>query len=375
MMVKKIEGEGSRSRAEAMTPQFVSFRRAMRLRVRKVPGSNELSTISRDRLSPRVRRFALLDHRQLSGLLVLGGFLAVLAAASQPLLAAPNGNLLARLEAIETQHGALCPLSAGHRSLSEAVRGFNPQIATPGAARDAASTVEALNRYVVQELGVRPSNDLKDPCNLLPSAVLDRRHGYCVGLAAIYLVLAERLGLPVVAVATPSHIFLRYDDGTTRINIEPLRGGINVPDEQYVRDEKISEKLIRKGVFMRALSADQFLAQFYNNLGVVYSRRGEYGRASGAYDYARRLDPRLPAAWYNRGNDLLLQSQFRRAIPFFKKSLRLYPTDVWALNNRGLAYKAEGKLKKARRDFEAALKVDPGFAQAKGNLEGLGATR
>ena len=61
-----------------------------------------------------------------------------------------------------------------------------------------------------------------------------------------------------------------------------------------------------------------------------------------------------------------------RAVRFFSKSLRLYPTDVWALNNRGLAYQGERKVKKARRDFEDALRIEPGFETARRNLEGGG---
>jgi tetratricopeptide (TPR) repeat protein len=55
----------------------------------------------------------------------------------------------------------------------------------------------------------------------------------------------------------------------------------------------------------------------------------------------------------------------------FSKSLRLYPTDVWALNNRGLAYLRLGKREKARRDFEEALRILPGFETARRNLKGI----
>ncbi|HEV8700469.1 MAG TPA: hypothetical protein VGV60_04260 [Candidatus Polarisedimenticolia bacterium] len=58
-------------------------------------------------------------------------------------------------------------------------------------------------------------------------------------------------------------------------------------------------------------------------------------------------------------------------IRFFSKSLRLYPGDVWALNNRGPAYLKLGKRVKARRDFEAALGTDPQFLPARRNLESL----
>ncbi len=86
---------------------------------------------------------------------------------------------------------------------------------------------------------------------------------------------------------------------------------------------------------------------------------------------AIELDSRFPTPLYNSGNDLLLQGEFRRAVRLFSKALRLHPTDVWALNNRGLAYSMLGKREKARREFEAALDIDPGFEPAKGNLESL----
>ena len=55
----------------------------------------------------------------------------------------------------------------------------------------------------------------------------------------------------------------------------------------------------------------------------------------------------------------------------FSRSLHRYSTDVWALNNRGLAYMKMKKPEKARRDLEAALRIDPAFEQAKRNLEGF----
>jgi len=58
-------------------------------------------------------------------------------------------------------------------------------------------------------------------------------------------------------------------------------------------------------------------------------------------------------------------------VRLFSKSLRLCPTDVWALNNRGLAYLKLEKREKAQRDFKEALRIDPGFEQAKRNLEAL----
>jgi len=234
--------------------------------------------------------------------------------------------------------------------------------------------VSALNCFVFTRLAIRATQDLKDPDNLLPSRVLERRQGYCVGIAAIYLALAEGVRWPIHAVATPSHVFLRYDDGTTRINIETMDSGASIPDEQYIREQRIPEASIQRGVFMRNLTTDEFLAQVHNNLGVVCSERKEFERAAREYGEALKLDHSLPAAWYNYGTDLLRQGDQRRAARYFSKSLRLYSTDVWALNNRGLAWLKAGKKDKARKDFLEALQIDPGFQQAKQNLAGLPST-
>jgi len=309
------------------------------------------------------------DDRKRCALIAGLAFLLLLRAppGARALPAYPLG---AAIEAIEHEHDLLCPaettepaMQANLSRLAEDLRG------TIDRAAGAASTVRALNEAIFGRLGITGSPDLKDPCNLLPSRVIERKRGYCVGIAALYLVLAERLDLPIYAAATPTHVFLRYDDGASRINIETLQRGASVPDQQYVREQKIPEISIGRGVFMRNLTVNEFLAQVHNNLGVIYSEKGSYGRADAEYREAIDLDPGLAVAYYNKGNDLLRLGDYRPAVRFLTRSLRLYPTDVWALNNRGLAYEHLGKLKKAGIDLRLALETDPAFETARVNLQ------
>jgi len=303
--------------------------------------------------------------------LILAAVLGLAAYGRTALPAGEDTNLRRALAAIEDENGGLCLMGAGQERFETTLARLEDQIrADPSPGPSGPRYLEPLNRAVFSRLGMKGTQNLKNPCNLLPSRVLQRKQGYCVGIAAVYLALAERLHLPIYAVATPSHVFLRYDDGQTRLNIETLQGGANVPDEQYIREQKIPEKSIRRGVFMRNLTTDEFLAQVHNNLGVIYSERMDYEKAAREYEQALELDPRFPAACYNYGNDLLRNGSYRRAIRLFSKSLRLYPSDVWALNNRGLAYLKLEKPKRARVDFEQALKFEPAFEQARRNLEG-----
>jgi regulator of sirC expression with transglutaminase-like and TPR domain len=232
-----------------------------------------------------------------------------------------------------------------------------------------ADRVQALNDFVFKELRIEASHDLADPENLLLSSILPRRRGYCIGIAALYLVLAEQVRLPVFAVSTPTHVFLRFDDGRERINIEPFQEGARLSDGEYARKHRISEDAVRRGVFLRNLAAGEFLALACNNLGVIHSERKEFAAAAEVYTRAIEMHPRLPAAHYNLGNDLLAQGRYRQAVREFSRALSLNPDDTWALNNRGLAHLKRSRPDRARRDFEAALGLDPAFEPARRNLE------
>ena len=293
------------------------------------------------------------------------------ALALPPRAFAATSSLVEELERIEAGALPLCPLPPDRRPLGQTIVELAGQLrAEVDVSAGGDAPVRALGDFVFKKLAIRPSPDLNDPCNLLPSAVLARKQGYCVGIAAVYLALAESLGLPIHAVATPSHVFLRYG-GEVRVNIETFSLGAPVPDEQYIREQEIAPESIRKGIFLHDLTTEGFLAQVHNNLGVVYSHQGNYVEAAREYEAALALLPKFPAAFYNLGNDLLRLGEYPRAVRAFTRSLKLHPKDAWAFNNRGQACRKLGDLKQARRDFEAALKFDPAFAPARANLDAL----
>jgi regulator of sirC expression with transglutaminase-like and TPR domain len=300
---------------------------------------------------------------------ILASLGAVLALPPRAFAATPS--LVEDLERIEAGALPLCPLPPDRRPLGLTIAELADQLrAEVDVSAGGDAPARALGDFVFKKLAIRPSPDLNDPCNLLPSAVLARKQGYCVGIAAVYLAFAEGLGLPIHAVATPSHVFLRYD-GEERINIETLERGALVSDDRYIAEQKIAPRSIRKGVFLRDLTSAEFIAQVHNNLGVIYSERGDYPTAAREYDAALALLPKFPAAFYNLGNDLLKTGEYRQAARAFTRCLKLHPNDAWALDNRGQAYRLLGDLKKARRDFEAALRLDPAFAPARANLDAL----
>jgi len=53
----------------------------------------------------------------------------------------------------------------------------------------------------------------------------------------------------------------------------------------------------------------------------------------------------------------------------FQAALRLNPGDANARNNLGVIFGQQGRLEDAIREFEGALKIDPGHVNAQNNLE------
>lgn len=205
----------------------------------------------------------------------------------------------------------------------------------------------------------------------MTDGIFGRDTGYCVGLATLYLSLGERLRLPLYAVAAPAYVFVRYDDGKIRRNIELTEKGRELSDEEYIRRFRIPNDSIEKGVFLRNLSEEEFLGQILNNRAVLSSQQEDYKRAREDYRRTLGLDPLLQAVFYNRGNDRILQGKYRKGLKDLTRAIDLNPSDFEAWNNRGVCFLKMGKKDQARRDFEKAVAINPGFQRGMENLRKL----
>jgi tetratricopeptide (TPR) repeat protein len=260
---------------------------------------------------------------------------------------------------IQTQPSGADTAIQGCPGLDTFVAGARKAVA--GSAGDA-ERIDRLNTYFFQTGTFQVTYDLSSSGHLLPGPVLAGKKGYCVGLATVYLILAKELDLPIHAVATPAHVFLRWDDGKLRRNIELFQEGREVSDQDYTRDQKIPQESIDKGVFLANLTDKEFLGFIYQNLGVLGSQRGNFEESREEYAQAIHYNPKLAAAFYNRGNDELKQKDYRKAVRDYTKSLKLYPTDAWALWNRGLAWEGLGEPEQGTKDKARARELDPAFS-------------
>lgn len=149
-----------------------------------------------------------------------------------------------------------------------------------------------ISFLVFEEMGFRfpPQSTFSqevDIYSFLPS-VLDSHKGVCLGVSILYICLAQRLDLNLEIITPPGHIYVRYRDHQTVINIETTARGIHLESEHYLSIDTccLQHRNIKETIG---------LAHF--NQAAVYWQQSQYEKAKQAY---LRAQPYLP-------NDCLLK--------------------------------------------------------------------
>ena len=97
--------------------------------------------------------------------------------------------------------------------------------------------ISALNRLLFDDLAIRfpPESEAVEKTRQFSdlSSVLFSRRGVCLGASALYLTLAQRIGLPLSIYTPPGHIFVAHKGERTRV-IETTARGIDVPLDRYL---------------------------------------------------------------------------------------------------------------------------------------------
>lgn len=230
--------------------------------------------------------------------------------------------------------------------------------------------------------------------------VLDTKVGNCVGLSILYLCIAEGLRLPIYGVSVPEHIFVRYDDGDFRKNIETGYEGMATPDSYYVNmpGKRISQKSIKNGSYLKNLTKNEVVADIYLNRsilekekgnrekalrdvtrsielhgndavafcnrGVIYEKMKDADMAIKDYNKAIELNPDYAPAYYNRGSLYASIEVIDKAIMDYSKALSLDPNSTLSYYNRGIAFKLAGRTDLTIEDLSKAISLDPEFAAA-----------
>ncbi len=157
------------------------------------------------------------------------------------------------------------------------------------------SRVEALNRYLFEELGFAGNeSDYYDPRNSILQHVLGRRMGIPITLSIIYAEVGRRAGLRVEGVGLPGHFVVRAfeGEGDEGVLVDPFNRRTTDPEECQGRIDLIYDGRLELGEeHLRAVGARSILARMLGNLKAVYVQAHLFTRALAAVERILLLAP------------------------------------------------------------------------------------
>lgn len=151
---------------------------------------------------------------------------------------------------------------------------------------DSRRIISAISDIIFTTWGITFSENRDDLRYLYPHLVLAEKKGSCVGMSLLYLLIAEKAELPLYGVRAPGHMFVRFDNGRERCNIETLRGGEVMDNAWYRQRWAIKDTLLYP---LDNLPVSGVLALVKYNLGTVFMNTGNYARAKTSFEQATRM--------------------------------------------------------------------------------------
>ena len=128
-------------------------------------------------------------------------------------------------------------------------------------------------------------------------------------------------------------------------------------------------------ILLDAVKSKEADVQSWNDLGIIYFRRGDPGKAADSYNRALGLDPNNAVTFNNLGTlhlseGLRLKDEGRldKALADYNRALEIDPGLASALNGRASLFRFSGRTEEAVRDWRAALSADSLFADVYFNL-------
>lgn len=161
------------------------------------------------------------------------------------------------------------------------------------------------------------SYDLSDPLGKNPknkqlATYLATRKGNCVSMPILFVILGQRLGLPLALATAPNHVLVKFADDTQQmwLNVEATAGGFKY-DSSYQRETGISEAALDNGLYLRPLLPHEGVGVIAGTLMEHYGAKKDAAALMAVADLALAANPKDPVAMIWKANAYYLDTQQR----------------------------------------------------------------
>jgi regulator of sirC expression with transglutaminase-like and TPR domain len=202
----------------------------------------------------------------------------------------------------------------------------------PGHDAPLAGRIDALNRYLFNELGFFGNRDqYEDPRNSCLNEVLDRRTGIPITLSLVYIEVARRAGLRAEGVNFPGHFLVRVlhdlhtDDPDDGLIVDPFHGGA-ILDEHECRgllDKHMGSEAAWAPALLARATRRQILVRMLLNLKRLYVSWRSFPQARSVSDLLLALSPGAITELRDRGLLAYHMNDFPAALRDLEEYLKL----------------------------------------------------
>ncbi len=141
---------------------------------------------------------------------------------------------------------------------------------------DVRAILKAVNRFLFEEQQFAGNEeDYFDPENSYLNRVIDRRTGNPISLCAIYLLLADRLAMPITGIGMPGHFVCRYQSNREEIYIDAFNRGRLLSKRDCIRYLNQAGHGYQES-FLGPVSSQRILLRICANLHRIYGSREEW---------------------------------------------------------------------------------------------------
>lgn len=199
-------------------------------------------------------------------------------------------------------------------------------------ARGGGDWIADLNAVVFDQLGFEREIASQDVRFFRLPSVIAQRRGTCLGLGALYLVVAERLGVGLDGVMVPGHFFVRTREPVAR-NVELLRRGESMPDAWY------------------------------------RAKYGPWPEGNGSPDFRPLTAAEVAGVhWFNAGNHLRAAHDLASAAVAYERAAAALPAFAEAQASLGAVRQLAGALDDAEAAYRQAARARPDLPGLEHNL-------
>ena len=209
---------------------------------------------------------------------------------------------------------------------------FHRVTADPGHDAPLAARVDALNRYLFNELGFSGNREqYEDPRNSCLNEVLDRRTGIPITLALVYIEVARRAGVRAEGVNFPGHFLVRVlhdlhtDDPGDGLIVDPFHGGaiLNEHDCRMLLHRHMGEEAAWAPELLARATRRQILVRMLLNLKRLYVKWRSFPQARLITDLLLALSPSAVTELRDRGLLAYHMNDFPAALRDLEEYLKL----------------------------------------------------